>query len=217
MKVEIHSLYWDNAEYLVDSHKKVMNHFNIPVNYHNINGLRHGIWLDDVMSSEDCDIVGFIEPDCIPLNDKIIKTCIEYVTTTKTMIGTAQCSNHIAPFNHIFVAPSFMFIDRQTWINLGRPSFKETPRGDVAEEISWKMDENKMTYRTLYPKWFEKIPPEGIWNLSNYGYFGIGTVFVNSVYHLFQGRTQENQELFNKRCEEVVSGNFSTSGFTSSI
>lgn len=217
MKVEIHSLYWDNAEYLVDSHKKVMNHFNIPVNYHHINGADHGSWIDMVMESSTADIVGILDIDCIPLNKDIIPKSIEYVSNTKSFIGLAQCANHIFPYSHICAAAVFYFIYRDIWLRLGKPSFKSNHRGDVSEEISYLAEENKIPYKALYPTCFEREPVEGVWRLGNYGYFGIGTVFENSVYHLYQCRYQQNKDLFAKRCEDVINGTFSTDGFYSSV
>ena len=70
-----------------------------------------------------------------------------------------------------------------------------------------------MKYRALMPTYFEKPSSEGIWPLSNLGYYGIGTVFNDSVYHLYQSRMAENIDMFVKRCEEVISGTFTTNNF----
>lgn len=216
MNCEIFTLYWDNSEYLIDSHKKVTNHFNIPVNYHHVNGMQHGKWMDLVLKETKSDIVGFFDPDCVPLNIEIVNYAANYVAKNKTMIGCAQSSNHIFPYNHIFAAPCFFFIYRETWEKLGSPSFLENERSDVAEEVSRRFEENKVPYKALYPTHFEREPIEGVWRLSNYGYFGIGTVFANSVYHLYQGRYKQNAELFAQRCEDIISGKFSTEQFYSS-
>ena len=65
------------------------------------------------------------------------------------------------------------------------------------------------------PTYFEKPSPEGIWPLSNLGYYGIGTVFDNSIYHLYQSRMAENIEMFVKRCDQVIKGNLTMETFTS--
>ena len=217
MKVEIFTLYWDNSQYLIDSHKKVMDHFGLNITYHHVNGLRHGDWMDTVMNQSTADIVGFLDPDCVPLTREIVDYAISYVHHTKSMIGCAQSSNHIFPYNHIFAAPCFYFIDKNRWISLNRPSFLENKNSDVAENVSRVFEENKIPYKALYPSHFEREPIEGVWRLSNYGYFGIGTVFVNSIYHLYQGRYQQNIDLFNSRCEDIVNGKFSTDNFFNSV
>jgi len=63
---------------------------------------------------------------------------------------------------------------------------------------------------------YEKTPAEGCWPLASYGYYGIGTVFEDQIYHLFQSRTAENIELFVKRCNELIQGQLDLSGFKSS-
>lgn len=210
MKVELKCLYWDNAEYLIQSHKKVTANFDLPVNYDNLTGVRHGLWMDHILENSTADIIGFLDSDCIPLNREIVDYAINYVVETQSFIGTAQSSNHIFPYSHIFAAPCFFFIFRETWLKLGKPSFLENSRSDVAEEVSYCAEENKLSYKALYPTHFEQEPVEGVWKLSNYGYFGVGTVFANSVYHLYQGRIGKNAELFKTRCEQVIDGTFST-------
>jgi hypothetical protein len=217
MKIDIHTLYWNNGEYLIKSQKKVMDHFQIPVIYHNLDDYPHGKWMDEVLENSTSDIVGFFDNDCVPLNRQIVDYAINYVATNKTFIGTAQVSNHIAPYSHIFAAPCFFFICREAWIQLGKPSFSENTRSDVAEEVSYRAEEHKLSYKALYPTHFERESTEGIWKLSNYGYFGIGTVFANSIYHLYQGRFKQNADLFAKRCQEIIDGTFTTNGMRNSI
>lgn len=65
----------------------------------------------------------------------------------------------------------------------------------------------------MYPNCFEKEPQEGVWCLGSYGYYGIGTVFAHSVYHLFQSRKAENIQLFVQRCDEVINNRFDTTSF----
>jgi len=214
--VSVFSMYWDNSQYLVDPHKSVMEHFGIPVQYHHLNGMDHGTWIDLVMRNATTDIVGIVDIDCIPLNREIVDYAISYVDRKKSFIGVAQCANHIYPYSHVCAAPVFYFIHRDAWVNLGMPSFKPNHRGDVGEELSHLAEEYRLPYKALYPTHFEREPIEGVWRLGNYGYFGIGTVFANSIYHLYQGRYQQNADLFVKRCQEVVEGTFSTSGFFSS-
>ena len=69
----------------------------------------------------------------------------------------------------------------------------------------------------MYPTHFERSPIEGLWALSNYGYYGIGTHFVGGIYHLYQGRYNTNIELFEKRCQDVIDGTFTTDGMHNSL
>ena len=212
--VELHSFHWDNFNpKILEMHRKVMHHFNIDIQYTQKN-IPHGQWLDEVLTNASCKVVAIIEPDLIPLNREIIDTAIDYVISEKSFLGCAQVSNHIAPANHIYAAPSFFFISVECYKNLGSPSFKSIPsKADVAENISYVAEQQGIRYRTLFPTCFEKEPQEGAWPLASYGYYGIGTVYSNSVYHLFQSRLQSNIELFIKRCEDVLKNEFNTSNF----
>ena len=213
MKIEFNSLHWDNVDKdMLQAHKRVMQHFNFPVNYHNIN-MNHGQWMDRVLEESTSDVIVIIEPDCIPLSRDNILKCIYYANKNDTFVGIAQVSNHIPPKSHIYAAPGFFCIRRSVYERLGRPSFTETARSDTAEELCYVAEERGVRYRALLPTYFEKESSEGLWPLGNLGYYGIGTVFDNTVYHLYQSRMAENIELFIKRCDEVVQGTFTTKDF----
>jgi hypothetical protein len=214
--VDLRCMYWQNGEYLIDSHKKVTEHLGLKVQY-DLTTIPHGQWMNEVLENSTADVVGFFDNDCVPLNAGIVEYAIAYATATKSFIGTAQASNHIAPRAHIFAAPCFFFIYRDTWVKMGKPSFLENTRSDVAEEVSYVAEDHMVPYKALYPTHFEREPIEGVWRLGNFGYYGIGTVFANSVFHLFQGRYKQNADLFKLRCEEIVNGTFSTDGMFNSI
>lgn len=216
VKVSIHTLYFPNlSSDFVDAHKSVMNHFNIPVNY-TVAAVRPGVWMDQIIRNSEADIVGFIDIDCIPLNDKVINEAIKFVAKNKSICGVAQATNHIPPMTHVFCSPAFFFMWRPLHTALNQPSFLETQRSDVGQEICYVAETNGVRMKQFYPTHFEREPQEGVWRLGNYGLYGIGTVFENKIYHLYQSRMQSNVELFIKRCKEVVSGTFTTDGMHSS-
>jgi hypothetical protein len=211
--MEIHCLYWNNTNpRMVAAHKSVIDKFELPVTYTE-RTIRHGLWMTLIMEESKADVVGFLDIDCVPTNREIVYDSALYALNSNSFIGNAQVTNCVAPATHVFAAPSFLFISRDCWLKLNRPSFLETPRSDVAEEISYLADEQHITYRALYPTHFESIPQEGAWRLNNYGHFGIGTLFEGGIYHLFQGRLENNLLLFEKRCAQIVDANFSTDGF----
>lgn len=212
--LQIYTLAWDNYDpQLLQAHRKVMQHLQIPVCYH-LKTMPHGAWIDSVMETAQTEVVGFLDSDCVPLNREIVLEAAQWAFDHRSFIGIAQCSNHIPPRSHIFAAPAFFFISRAAWIDLGKPSFAENPRSDVAQEVSYRAEEAGLRYRTLYPSRFELKPRnEEYWHLSNHGIYGIGTVYRGGVYHLYQGRHREHTALFIQRCEQIVNGTFSTAGF----
>ena len=215
LKVEFNTLYWDNTpEVQIAAHKSVTNHFELPVNYYEEN-TPHGLWMDRVMMNTQSDIVVFFDSDCVPINKDKVLECISYVRKTNSFLGVAQASNHIPPKSHIYAAPAFYIITKECWKKLDT-SFCETRRSDVAEEITYRAEASGIRYRCLYPSTFEREPVEGVWPLGNYGYYGVGTTFDNTVYHLYQGRMGNNIQLFVDRCNEIVNDAFDNRFHTSS-
>lgn len=204
MKLEVHSLHWDNVDPdMLSFHKKIMNHANLAINYHHLNGINHGRWMEWVVKEAKSDVVVFLEPDCIPLNTNFYNY-IRYAFKHKTFVGIAQVSNHIKPKSHIYAAPGFYCISKEAYLKLGQPSFSETSRSDVAEEICYLAEEKGMRYRALMPTCFKRESSEGAWPLGNLGYYGIGTVFDYSIFHLYQSRMAQNIDLFVDVCTKVL-------------
>ena len=211
MKLELHTLYWDNVDpRIIDSHKKVTDHLGLDINYYHENTY-HGLWMDLVLKNSTSDIIGFIDGDCVPLSKQAVINAATYAGTNDSFIGIAQVSNHIPPRSHIYAAPAFFFTTKKCWSRLNT-SFGETVRSDVAEEYCYKAEQERVKYRCIFPTTFEMEPNEGLWPLHNYGYYGIGTTFGDYCYHLYQGRESKNIDLFVKRCNEIVEGTFNTSG-----
>lgn len=217
MNVEFHSLYWDNVDInLVNAHKQVMKHFNIDMNYSAIN-MNHGQWLDKILANATADVVAIIEPDCIPLNRECIDRFTKYAYENDSFVGLAQVSNHMAPALHIYAAPAMFIISVRGYNKMGRPSFADNEYYDAAELVSYCAESMGVLYKCLIPRFFEKIPTSGkVWRLGSIAVYGIGTVYDDCIYHLFESRKALNVELFVNRCKEVISGEFSTAGFLSS-
>lgn len=204
-KVEIHTLAWPNADArLVSGHTDVTTKMDLQVAY-TIHQADHGLWMDAVMSSSTADVVGFLDIDCIPVERKAVEKAVEWAAVNKSFVGIAQVSNHIPPASHIYAAPAFFFIWRETWERLGRPTFSATPHGDVGENVSYAAELARIPYKTLFPVAYTQAPDEGAWRLHTYGSYGIGTYFQTGVYHLYQSRMQQNIDLFCKACKTVQS------------
>jgi len=213
LKVSINTLYYPNSDPdFVNAHKSVMKHFGVSVNYHETK-LPHGYWMDTVMHNTNADVIGFLDIDCIPLTKDAINELIKFVVKNKSIAGNVQASNHIIPMTHTFVAPSCFFIWKGLYDALERPSFGPVmAHSDVAESLCYIAEENGVRMKALYPTHFEKEPEEGVWRLNNYGLYGVGTVFDNKFYHLFQSRFKSNVDMFIERSKQVVAGTFNTDG-----
>jgi len=214
--IAFHTLYYPNmSEKMVNSHKKVMAHFEIPVNYTN-ERVNHGTWLGRVLERSNSDFVCFFDTDCVPITIEGLQNSIKEAINLQTFVGIAQASNHIHGFtHHIFAAPGFLIVKREIYEQFGKPNMMGTPRSDAAQELSHIADEKNIKYGLIYPTHYEHGPKETggkPWNLGNYGVYGIGTTYGNVCYHLYQGRFEHNVTLFEKRCEEIINNEFSTDG-----
>lgn len=205
LKAQINCLYWDNTNpKIVEYHQKVMNYFNIPVVYTNKN-IHHGIWIDEVLNTSDADIIGFIDSDCIPLTPNAIIEAINR-TAEGYLVGNAQVTNCIKAKHDLFCAPSFLAISKDYYKKIGSPSAVNNKRSDVAQEITRAAVEKEKRIKMYFPTSFQSVPVGGIWRLSGYGSYGVGTIFDEKFYHLFQARFQKNVDLFINTCECVLRG-----------
>ena len=208
--VSVNTLYWPDSEpSIVNAHADVMKHLGIEVGY-TIAKRGHGAWMDEVMEKSETDIVCFLDIDCVFTNLKVFEDAIDFCAKTKSFTGISQVSNHIKPASHIFAGPAFFMIWRDTWVTMNSPTFSEMVMCDVGENVSYTAEMLGIKYKTLFPTHYYRRPENERWFLHSWGEYGIGTYFEGGVFHLFQGRMKQNQELFVKVCGDIVSGNFST-------
>ena len=217
LKAELHSLNWPGSDpRLANEQAAVFQHLQVPLKQHQLKA-DHSSWMDAVLKQSKADVVLFVDNDCVPLNKEAVMEAIGWAGRNQSFLGLAQSSNHINKGVHVFAAPAFLAISRAAWIKLGQPSLKPTPRGDVAEELSWCAEEHGLPYKAWYPTHFHHLSREGLWRLGNYGTYGIGSVFADRVFHLYQGRFADNVDLFATVCQHIRSGTFSTTGYQSCI
>lgn len=219
MQFKVHCLAQNNVDSRVlAAHHRVFTHFDTPVQYATglANAITHGDWMTETCRQNTADVAVFFDVDCVPCNATALADAVQYCLEFDSFIGIAQVSNHIAPRSHIYAAPSFLALSRSCYESLGRPALTANPRADVGEELSYAAEEKNLTYRCLYPTAFDAISPEGLWRMGNYGFYGIGTLFEEQIYHLYQSRMNKCVTLFERRCFEICNGQFDVSNMYSS-
>lgn len=210
MKVEIYTLAWPNTDKrMLEAHTNVCKHLGLDVAY-SIEQTPHGAWMDRIMDSSTANVVGFLDIDCVPTNRAVVDNAVAWAMVNQSFVGIAQASNHIWPKSHIFAAPAFFFMWKDTWRELRQPTFSETEQSDVAENVCYAAEMAGIRYKTLYPTHWTTPPDEGVWRLHTYGLYGIGTHFEEGVYHLFQGRMEQNVQMFVNRCDDILANRFTT-------
>jgi len=187
-----------------DSHERVMDHFGVSTNYTQ-KRMNHGMWMNEMFQEDDADILFFVDCDCIPLNREIIDTSIS-LCENGYLVGNAQVSNHLPAKHMLFCAPSFLCISRNYYERIGRPSCINNNISDVGQELTREANRREMRTKMFFPNRFSGVPIGGIWRLGGYGYYGLGTIFQNSIYHQFQSSRVGSSESFQKACELTVKG-----------
>lgn len=157
------------------------------------------------------DTVLLLDVDCVPLNTE----ALEYIFARAEqgiLVGNIQRANHIENNKHIYVAPSAMCITKSMFEKMGRPSFKYTNRGDVAEELTYIAETMNIPIEYFMPSKYECLPLDRDipWPLADgMPEYGIGTTFVNQYgqemfYHLFQSRFGKFSDNFFVKCAEIL-------------
>jgi hypothetical protein len=75
----------------------------------------------------------------------------------------------------------------------------------MAQELTRAAVEKEKRLKMYFPTSFQSTPAGGIWRLSGYGYYGIGTIYDEKFYHLYQTRFKQNVDLFVETCELILS------------
>lgn len=211
-KISSVSLYGSNINpRMVDASAKVLKKFDIPITYVKAD-MVHGEFINQVCNSLDADIYFFIDVDCVPTCRSIYDETLNYVIKHNTFIGNAHLANHIPPARHVYAGVTFYMITKDCYNKMGRPSFAPTHRSDTSEEISYVAEEMGIKYKAYYPTKFDAIPIYGVpWRMGNYGHYGMGTLYANKIYHLFESRTNLFTDMYLKRCDEILHDRFDTS------
>ncbi len=157
----------------------------------------HGDAIDMLLSGTNFDTYVFLDIDCIPLTSDALTT-LQHFADQGAVIGCAQRANHIENGGHLYAGPFCVAFRRETWITAGRPSFRETERGDVGEELTWACEERGIPVELLRPS---RVPVPR-WELRGEARFGPGAEYAGRFYHQFEAR--HGADAFLRRCAEVL-------------
>jgi hypothetical protein len=214
MKAIILSPYMANVNPLVREYQfKVMNAICAEYTFKQVlTDKPHGKTCDMLLNTcikKGYDVALIMDIDAIPLSNYAIEHTL-YQANKGKLVGNVQRSNHIKNDQHVFVAPSFIGINLQSWDILGRPSFVETERGDVGEEFTYAWEERGWPMIMYMPKHYEQSPKEcESWALKDgMPHYGIGTTFehigTEMSYHAFQIIHNKSLENFINKCNSII-------------
>jgi hypothetical protein len=209
--VSVYSIYMNNIEEVVVKRQREVVELFLPDKWNFEQVLftpKSGEWFHHATALEECqkrnkaDITVFLDIDCIPLSEKAFTTLSDEAVHG-TLIGAVQRANHLRNDSHLYIGPFCMAFLNSQYKKLGSPSFKETDRGDCAEELTYQWDENTQPTKMLWPtNVYHKA-----WALTPDVQFGFGTTYENLFYHAFAIRQSVMQGEFIKKCDEVLAAN----------
>jgi len=188
--------------------QKVFDHFGIPLNQilADFSRCTHGDAIDDFLAKVEGshDYLVLFDIDAIPLRHDLVEIAYDKIRDKRTVFGAAQQSNHIyvnGSVNHIYAGPCAFAISHEMYVALGRPTFGMTPRGDCAEEVTWRAEELGYNVCFMFPSHVQ----ENLWRLGNGHQFGIGTTYGDLVFHAYLPANERSKQLFLGQCKRIIS------------
>ncbi len=208
IKIGIYSVYNDAiSPIFVEHQKKVFDFFNIDVNqikWANNGYDTHAEFLDYIINTEDVDYFIFFDIDCIPLKKDFLQILINRIYDKSAILGPEQITSHISKeiTGGPYAAPSCFCISKDTYIKLGKPSFKATYRGDVAQELTHLCREKN--FEIIFIKFEESLKQQ--WELYEGIWYGSGSTYEDLVYHNFCSCGGIDIENFSNKVKEIIYG-----------
>jgi hypothetical protein len=163
--------------------------------------MSHADALTSFMADTEADVVLFLDIDCVPLHAEAIPDLVARAARGE-LAGCVQRANHIENGGHLYVGPFCMALSKRLWVELGRPSFRPTERGDVGEEVAYRAEAASTPIHMLWPSEVE----EPAWELTPGVRFGYNTVYGGSFLHTFEVRHAGRARQFVERCRSIVAG-----------
>lgn len=212
MKVEIHTLANSSVDSLVlNYHSKVFNYFGYSPIYSKENiyegGKSIGPYYNRIMQSTTADIVIFSDVDAVPINDVFYEEIIKYCSNDY-MIGVTQVTPNANSTYEFYCASAFMGISKSYYESMGCPTFMDDilEDSDISQQVTKKAMQMKKRIKLWFPSSFQAVPKGGLWRYGGYGYNGIGSIYDEKIYHLFESRLKSNVDLFVDSCDKILAG-----------
>lgn len=208
LKIGIYITYFPSLDpRFISYQKKVFDKFNVKINqiqvepnYLNKGYNSHGTLLTELSKNEDVDYLIFFDADAIPLKEGFLESIIDRIYGKHVILGIEQHSNRLSG-TIPYAGPACFAISKETYNLLDQPSYNETKRSDVAEELSYASREKGVEV-DLFAFTKCEIP---YWPLKDGIMFGVASVYEDLIFHNFESRNNsEHTNLFVKKCKEVL-------------
>jgi len=197
----VYSIYMDNvSREVVDAQRSVIERF-LPKGWsfvqYKSKHYSHPAAMTVCVAENERPITIFLDIDCIPLTSASMEL-LAARAELGMLVGAVQRANHIKNDCHLYVGPFCMAFSNEMYGRLKSPTFYETPKGDVGEELTYRW---RQCDKPVYFLWPTQVR-EPLWDLVQGRRFGFGTCYENMFYHEFCARSAQGR--FIDRCQEVI-------------
>ncbi len=196
------SVYMDNVDQQVVEYQRRCVTRHLPEDWAFVQqycNTSHATALERSIANSQSDLVVLLDIDCIPLRAESF-TYLHKRATDGTLVGAAQRATHIANNSHIYVGPFCMAFSRAVYAELGSPSFAETERGDIGEELTYRWEQLRRSIALMWPSHVER----NRWLLAEKRLFGFGTTYEDLFYHAFCIRDGVTTRTFLAKCKQML-------------
>lgn len=208
MHFSIHSFYWENKQHYADRQKQVFAHFGYDVQQTCATGMQHGVWMDSVLNAATDDVILIADIDAIPTLPHTVADDIA-LAATGVLVGCRGMPNHIHPLRD-YAGAWWFAIRPSVWRAMGSPSAEANDmiaiptnetRVDVAQRITDAARAQNIPIKLhepvhcAYPEWDLPGKPKA---------YGVGTLYENGVFHLFNSRVFSNTGFFDAACDMAL-------------
>jgi len=159
----------------------------------------HAQALDEIIKLDSAPIVVFLDIDCIPLREESFRFLGENASRGM-LAGGVQRANHKSNNAHLYVGPFCMAFAKEDYLRYGSPSFEETARGDIGEEVSYAWEENNAPLCFMWPSQVDTP----LWDLRDEEKFGLGSTYDGLFFHSFCIRDGMMHNYFIKKCKSIL-------------
>lgn len=201
-KVSVYSIYMDNIPADVISFQRMCVEKFLPSYYtftQYFTSDTHAQTLTSIANSSTSDIIIFLDIDAFPLTKDALRF-LEINAYKGMLTGAVQRANHKSNGEHLYIGPFCMAFDRNKYQLLGSPSFRETNRADIGEELTFRWEERGEPLCFLWPT--HVYSP--VWNLRGEEKFGLGTTYEGMFYHSFCIRDPRMHQRFVEKCKSIL-------------
>lgn len=158
---------------------------------------------------ETANSILILDVDCIPLSSEAIEWTFHQAYSGK-LVGNIQRSNHYENEQHVYVAPSYLCITKETYEKAMSPTMAYSNKYDCGELLTINCEKNNIPIEFCMPVQSDSLNYEDkLWDLADgMPKYGIGTTFSNGrnliSYHLFCSTFNKYNHFFVNKCKEIL-------------